>query len=41
MSFPFPWQFGLPENDEDIEFDADNDKYGCLDYLATQRFKYQ
>ena len=26
MSFPFPWQFGLPENNTEIEFDADNDK---------------
>jgi len=26
VSFPFPWQFGLPENNTEIEFDADNDK---------------
>ena len=35
MSFPFPWQFGLPENNTEIEFDADNDKN-----KAIQRFNF-
>ena len=38
MSFPFPWQFGLPENNGGIEFDADNDKN--VDVKATQRSNF-
>ena len=39
MSFPFPWQFGLPENNTEIEFDADNDKN--MDATkAIQRFNF-
>ena len=37
MSFPFPWQFGLPENNGEIELDADNNKYVCQ---AIQRFNF-
>ena len=39
MSFPFPWQFGLPENNGEIELDADNKKYVCL-IKAIQRFNF-
>ena len=39
MSFPFPWQFGLPENNGEIEFDADSDEN--MDVIkAIQRFNF-
>ena len=40
MSFPFPWQFGLPENNTEIEFDADNDKNMDVLIKAIQRFNF-
>jgi len=41
VSFPFPWQFGLPENNGEIELDADNNKYVCHKSDTKIQFWYQ